>query len=166
MEYNTIKILVKDEYKKTKYSSWPDAFRCWEICAGSDPGQEKGGLSLLNESVESKALLIDGMQRAGLRMNSGFQKAVMRLFKSTTGKDLTKLKQLLDSGSSYQTCISLFIKIWMTKDAARFSPILPVKLRSFGNQTRNSLQNDKNFESQQREDTHTRNTLHTTAEWA
>ena len=57
--------------------------------------------------VESKAILIDGLQRKGIRFDSQGQQAVENLMLSTKKRDLTYLKSLIESGSSYHNLTKL-----------------------------------------------------------
>jgi len=52
-------------------------------------------------NTSSTAILIDALQRTGLRFNMRFQEAVKDLFLTIEGEEMTKLKALIDAGNSY-----------------------------------------------------------------
>jgi len=68
----------------------------------TDLALEMGFLSLL-----SKSILVHAMQQRGLRRHKDSQKAVWRIIFSSKGRELTTLKNLIDSSGGYQNLYKL-----------------------------------------------------------
>eukprot|EP00929_Paragymnodinium_shiwhaense_P065384 TRINITY_DN32784_c0_g1_i1.p1 TRINITY_DN32784_c0_g1~~TRINITY_DN32784_c0_g1_i1.p1 ORF type:complete len:775 (+),score=184.35 TRINITY_DN32784_c0_g1_i1:122-2446(+) len=75
----------------------------WEdICKFIDTALEDGILSTV-----CKAIMVDGLQKCGIRSRPGRQHMVGRIFLSCFGPELTELKNLIDSGGDYHNLYKL-----------------------------------------------------------
>jgi len=83
---------------------------------------------LLN--VTSKAILIDALQKRGLRAQVRRQRLVRAIFLDTTGRDLTSLKNLVDYGGDYFNLSSLIQNISATEIRSDIKHHIAVEARS------------------------------------
>jgi len=68
----------------------------------TDKALERGLLD-----VSAKAIVIDALQKRGLRQQVRRQQAVARILKSASGKELTQLKNMIDYGGDYYNLTKL-----------------------------------------------------------
>jgi len=81
-------------------------------------------------NVTSKAILIDALQKRGLRAQVRRQRLVRAIFLDTTGRDLTSLKNLVDYGGDYFNLSSLIQNISATEIRSDIKHHIAVEARS------------------------------------
>jgi len=85
-------------------------------------------LSKLN--VESKAILVDALQKRGLRYSQNAANAIEGLFLSCKGKEVTDLKNMTDMGGDYQNLFKLIYSD-ITNKNTRFNILTHFQTEAF-----------------------------------